>query len=140
MAEIKKIKVDGVEYDIASAGGLYTQYLKFNITGDNDTQPYSIIIDTFKPINHLEEFRNYIKNRIIYSDTPTFTTTFIRFTLLNATTTNYLAFGCAYYGSANCQIVKVDSTGTITTIIASTNISAVLGRITEFEVLATIKS
>lgn len=138
MAEIKKIKVDGVEYDIAS--GLYTQYLKFTITGDDNIESnYQISVDTFKPITTVEEFRDYIRNRLIYSDSPTFTVTHLRFMLLNNTIPSYLAFSCAYYGTPSCGISEIDSDNNVTTIISSTNISVVTGRITNFEVLATIK-
>ena len=142
MAEIKKIKVDGVEYDIASASGLYTQYLKFSITGDDDvTRGYSISLNTSKPITNLEEFRTYIRNRLIYSDSPTFGVTFIHFMILTNSEPVYLAYSCAYYGAPTYTIQEImTSNNSITNITEGTNISVVLGRMKDFEVLTTIKN
>lgn len=138
MAEIKKIKVDGVEYDIAS--GLYTQYFKVDINGDdNQNHTFYISVDVFTPINTIDEFRDYIRKRIIYSDTPNFLVTYLHFKVFNSAAVDYLAFACAYYGSPSCQIDSISHDGTTTSIISSTNISVVTGRITNFEVLATIK-
>ena len=123
-----------------ASGGLYTNYLKFTIYGSDDIpRRYTISIDTFKPITTVEEFRDYIRNRLIYSDTPTYSVTFIHFMLLTSAYPIYLAFNCAYYGEPTCQVQELNPTDNNTiSIVEGTNIIDVLGRIQDFEVLATI--
>lgn len=127
---------------MASAGGLYTQYLKFSITGDDDvTRDYSISLNTSKPITNLEEFRTYIINRLIYSDSPTFGVTFLHFMILTNSEPVYLAYSCAYYGAPTYTIQEImTSNNSITNITEAPYISVVLGRMKDFEVLTTIKN
>lgn len=121
--------------------GLYTQYLKVNINDDNDImRTFTIILNTFKPITTLDEFRDYIRNRLIYSDTPTYITTTIHFMELGTLSPIYLVFSCGYYGTPSCTVQELTtSDNTIVNVLLSTNISVVLGRMTDFEVLTTIK-
>ena len=135
-------KLSELEQDIPIGGGLYTQYLKFSIIGDDDvTRDYSISLNTSKPITNLEEFRTYISNRLIYSDSPTFGVTFIHFMILTSSEPVYLAYSCAYYGAPTYTIQEImTSNNSITNITEAPYISVVLDRMKDFEVLTTIKN
>lgn len=137
MAEIKKIKVDGVEYDIASAsGGLHNQYCIIEILSDNqETNTYKILLQTFKPITTLEEFKEYIWNTILPTPEADYSLHTLKLPIWANNYPAYLLFQNAYYGSASCSIDEyMGVTNEFSRIIDSTNISVVTGRISSFEV------
>lgn len=122
-----------------SSGGLYTQYFYIMIKeNDGNEGYYTISMQTSKPITTVEEFRDYIRNSLIYTDGPNYKVTTIYFMEHSSTKPSWLIFDCAYYGSINCSIYYLDYFGEITDIITSTNISVITGRILHFSVLNTV--
>lgn len=141
MANITKIKIDGVEHQIGYEG-LHNQYCTIEILDDNnDTQLFKILLQTFKPITTLAEFKEYVRNTILPTSEPDYSLHALKLPIWANDFPDYLVFVNAYYGDSSCSISQyIGSSTELSSIISSTNISVVIGRIQSFTVQYTIIS
>ena len=143
MAEIKKIKVDGVEHDIAS-GELHNQYCTIEILSDgNYPQTFKILLQTFKPITTIEEFRDYVRASIVPSGGSDYSLHILKFEKWDATSPSYLYFQNAYFGGLSCSIHEYNPEAEEkyqTIIDSASDISPIVGRIQSFTVNYTVIS
>lgn len=122
---------------ISASGGLHNQYCKITILdGQGGSADYKILLQTFKPITTLEEFRDYVRNTILPTPEADYSLHTLKIPLWENNYPDYLLFQNAYYGSASCSTSKyMGVTNEFSTITDSTDISVVIGRISQFEVL-----